>query len=240
MARFVLIHGSWHGAWSWCEIVPRLKAHGHDAISIDLPGHGEDRSPVEMVHFQDYVDATLKAVNASSESAILVGHSMGGGIISQTVELTPGRIRALVYIAALLPPGGHSMMSFVGGFDPEYLAHILWAPDGRTARISREGARDFLYACCPPEIVEFAYARHTPEPIAPFETPIEITDANPGTVPRYYVECLRDRVVPIGLQRTMRADTRFAGVYSLDTDHSPFFSKAEELTTILHAIAERV
>jgi pimeloyl-ACP methyl ester carboxylesterase len=240
MARFVLIHGSWHGAWCWREIVPRLSAQGHDAIAIDLPGHGEDRSPAETVHFQDYVDRTIEAVDASPENAILVGHSMGGGVISQVAELNPGRVRALVYVAALVPPGGRSMMSFVDGFDPEYLAQILWAPDGRTARISPEGARQFLYGCCPPEIVEFAYARHTPEPVAPFETPIAVTEANPGRVPRYYVECLRDRVVPIGLQRSMQADTPFDGVYSLDTDHSPFFSTAEELAAVLHRIAEKV
>jgi pimeloyl-ACP methyl ester carboxylesterase len=240
MSRFVFIHGSWHGAWSWCEIVPRLRAQGHDATAIDLPGHGEDRSPAETVRFEDYVDRTTQALNASPENAILVGHSMGGGVISQVADLNPGRVRALVYVAALIPPGGHSMMSFVGGFDPEYLAQILWAPDGRTARISPEGARDFLYTCCSPEIVELVYARHTPEPITPFETPIAITEATLGSVPRYYIECLRDRVVPIGLQRTMRADIPFAGVCSLDTDHSPFFSKAEDLTTVLHGIAEKV
>ncbi len=220
--------------------MPRLRAQGHEAIAIDLPGHGEDHSHVEAVHFQDYVDRTLEAVHASPENAILVGHSLAGGVISQVAGLDAGRVRALVYVAALLPRAGNSMMSFVDGFDPYYLAQILWTPDGRTARISPEGASRFLYACCSPEIAELAYARHTPEPIAPFETPIEITEANPGKVPRYYVECLRDRVVPISLQRTMRADIPFAGVYSLDTDHSPFFSKAEELTTILHGIAERV
>ena len=240
MARFILIHGAWQGAWSWREIVPRLRVQGHDAIAIDLPGHGEDRSPLETVSFQDYVDSTTRAVNASRENALLVGHSMGGAVIARVAELDPGRVRALVYVSALLPRGGQSMMSFVEGFDPEYLAQLQWAPDRRTARISPEGATQFLFSCCPPEIAELAYARFIPEPVAPFETPIEITEANSAQVPRYYVECLRDRVVPIGLQRAMRADIPFDGVYSLDTDHSPFLSAANELAAILNGIAEKV
>lgn len=51
MAAFVLIHGSWHGAWRRDLLVPRLKAAGHSVIAPDLPGRGEDRSPL--------ADATL-------------------------------------------------------------------------------------------------------------------------------------------------------------------------------------
>ena len=38
--HFLLIHGSWHGAWCWHKIVPRLQAEGHSAHAIDLPGRG--------------------------------------------------------------------------------------------------------------------------------------------------------------------------------------------------------
>ncbi len=29
MSNFILVHGSWHGAWCWYKIVPRLRALGH-------------------------------------------------------------------------------------------------------------------------------------------------------------------------------------------------------------------
>ena len=237
MARFVLVHGAWHGAWCWREIVPRLVMRGHEVIAIDLPGHGEDHSPPEAVTLQDYVDRTIDAVKASKDDTILVGHSMGG-LISQVAEFVPGRLRALVYVAALAPPNGASMMQFVAAFDPDYVAQFLWAPDRRTARIKPEGARAFLYSQCPPATVESALPLFTAEPVAPFETPCSLTDANFGRVPRHYIECLRDRVVPITMQRAMRSAVPFDHVYSLDTDHSPFFSRPEELAVILHAIAE--
>jgi len=237
MARFVFVHGSWQGAWCWRGILPLLVTQGHEAIAIDLPGHGEDRSPVEAVTFQDYVDRTLDAVRASPEPPILVGHSMGGAIISQAAECLPDRIRGLVCVAALTPPNGVSMMKLVEEFDPEYLAQIQWALDRRTVRISPEGAREFLYPHCPPGTVESALPLFTAEPLAPYETPLSLTEANFGRVPRYYVECLRDRVVPIALQRTMRSAFPFVQVYSLDTDHSPFFSTPKALAVMFHAIA---
>jgi pimeloyl-ACP methyl ester carboxylesterase len=189
---------------------------------------------------QDYVDRTIDAVNASKDCTILVGHSMGGGIIHQVTEFIPGRIRALVHVAALLPPNGSSMMKFVDGFDPEYLAQFVWAQDRRTVRIRPEGARTFLYSHCPAATIESALPLLTAEPVAPFEATLSWTEANIGRVPRHYIECLQDRVIPIALQRAMRLGVSFDCVYSLDTDHCPFFSTPEEFATILHGIGEEI
>lgn len=236
MARFVLIHGSWLGAWCWREILPRLAARGHEAVAPDLPGHGEDRTPPESVTFQDYVDRTLAAVHASPDAPILVGHSMGGAIIRQAAGLAPDRIRALVSIAAVLPPPGATMLGVVEGLDPDYLAQILWAPDRRTARISPEGVRRFLCSGCPAPVVESVLPLLTPEPVAPYETPLFFHASN---ALNYYIECLQDRIVPITLQRTMHADVPADRVYSLESGHAPYLSMPDELALVLQRIAAR-
>jgi pimeloyl-ACP methyl ester carboxylesterase len=38
--RFVLVHGGFHDAWCWERTVPELARLGHDAVAVDLPGHG--------------------------------------------------------------------------------------------------------------------------------------------------------------------------------------------------------
>ena len=43
MASFVLVHGSFHGAWCWRKVAPLLRARGHDAWTPTLTGFG-DRS----------------------------------------------------------------------------------------------------------------------------------------------------------------------------------------------------
>src|SRR5690348_12166926 len=113
MAQFILVHGAWHGAWCWREVVPRLRACGHAAVAIDLPGHGEDSSPPEMVTLADYVTRLIEAVDPLEEPPFVVGHSMG--VISQLAEQVPERIRALAFVSALLPPSGSSMMQMMGG-----------------------------------------------------------------------------------------------------------------------------
>jgi hypothetical protein len=47
-------------------------------------------------------------------------------------------------------------------------------------------------------------------------------------VPRAYIECLRDRAIPLELQRLMVAASP-CRVTSIDTDHSPLFSAREAL-----------
>jgi pimeloyl-ACP methyl ester carboxylesterase len=239
MARFVFVHGSWQGSWCWRQVVEALITRGHEAIAFDLPGHGEDLAPLENVTLQDYVGRTIQAVNASADDPILVGHSMGAGIINQVAEFIPGRIRALIYVAPLAPSNGHSMMSFVEAFDPEYLSQIDWSPDRRTVRIKPEGVRRFLYPLCPAKVIEAALPLFTAEPIAPYETPLALTEANFGRVSRYSIECLQDRVVPIAVQRTIHAGIPSDHIYSLDTDHSPFFSAPEDLFLILNGISEK-
>lgn len=63
MADFLLIHGAWHGAWCWREVAARLEVRGHTATAIDLPGHGEDRSPPESVTLQNYVTCVVEALD---------------------------------------------------------------------------------------------------------------------------------------------------------------------------------
>ena len=42
MSTYVLVHGSWHGAWCWFKITARLRAAGHTVVVPDMPGHGRD------------------------------------------------------------------------------------------------------------------------------------------------------------------------------------------------------
>ena len=45
MPVFLLVHGAQHGAWCWDKTLERLRALGHEAHAIDLPGHGDDDTP---------------------------------------------------------------------------------------------------------------------------------------------------------------------------------------------------
>jgi pimeloyl-ACP methyl ester carboxylesterase len=44
MARFVLVHGGFSGAWIWLPLMDSLRAAGHLVEAFDLPGMGDDHT----------------------------------------------------------------------------------------------------------------------------------------------------------------------------------------------------
>ncbi|HEV2523852.1 MAG TPA: alpha/beta fold hydrolase, partial [Gammaproteobacteria bacterium] len=109
MATFILIHGAWQGGWCWERIVPRLEAEGHRVFAPDLPGMGQDPTPLAEITLDRWVQFVSDLVYQQKEKVILVGHSRGGLIISQVAEQLPEHIQSLVYLAAILVPNGGTL-----------------------------------------------------------------------------------------------------------------------------------
>jgi pimeloyl-ACP methyl ester carboxylesterase len=109
MSRFLLVHGAFGGAWCWEPVIPGLRAAGHDAQAIDLPGAGQDPTPLGEVSLAGYAQR-ICAAPADGPPALLTGQSMGGMAITQAAALCPERIAGLVYVSAFLPPAGQSLI----------------------------------------------------------------------------------------------------------------------------------
>jgi len=86
MGIFVFIHGSGHGGWCWEKVSPLLRQAGHEVVTPDLPGSGNDHTPLRQVSLQSYVNWVGKTLDAQHQPVILVGHSLGGLTITQTAE----------------------------------------------------------------------------------------------------------------------------------------------------------
>jgi pimeloyl-ACP methyl ester carboxylesterase len=235
MSTFVLVHGSWHGAWCWDKFVPLLQEAGHRVVTFDLPGHGSDQTPIAGITLRDYTDCLLSVLNNESEKVILVGHSMGGIVISQVAEYCPEKIQKLVYLAAFLPQDGQSLLQLAESRGQEGNAPnaIYISEDHTYLGLSDELVRDCLYGDCSEEDIRQAKAKLTLEPLTPSVTPIQLTEEKYGTVPRVYIETLRDNAVPIALQRDMYTRTPCEQVFTLDSDHSPFLSHPQALASHL-------
>ncbi|MGG6310796.1 hypothetical protein [Paenibacillus macerans] len=90
-----------------------------------------------------------------------------------------------------------------------------------------------FFADCSEEDFKSAYEKLCLEPLIPSVTPVQLSGEKFGSVPRVYIEGLKDRAIPIQLQRGMYSQTPCEQVITLDSDHSPFFSHPEELTSHL-------
>ncbi len=230
MSTFVLIHGAWHGAWCWDKVVPFLENAGHTAIAIDLPGHGLDKTSLADVSLEAYVSKVYDVIDALDEPAVLAGHSMGGLIITQTAERSPEKVHALVYLAAILPQSGVSLMSRMENETDSLLPeNIVPSEDGLSVGMNDEILREAFYADCSEEDVARARELLVPQAMAPLVTPAQTTDERFGSVRRIYIECLNDQAIPVSEQRAMVAELPCERVISMETSHSPFFSAPEAL-----------
>jgi pimeloyl-ACP methyl ester carboxylesterase len=241
MATIILIHGSWHGGWCWDDVVAPLQAAGHRVLAPDLLGMGDDGMPPSDVTLARWTEQIAQLVDSQPEPVLLVGHSRGGIVISEAAEARPDGIAALVYLCAFLPQSGESLFQLAQTDEESLILPELAIDEARGVHsVRREKAHDIFYGTSPASRADDAVSRLKPEPNAPIFTPLHLTAENFGRVPRYYVRCARDRAVGPALQDRMVAASPCRTVYSLDTDHSPFFSAPAELVDILLVIAGEV
>ncbi|MEO8665850.1 MAG: alpha/beta fold hydrolase [Ignavibacteria bacterium] len=118
MKTIVLVHGSWMDASCWNKVIPLLEKAGNEVIALNLPGHGSDNTPTEKLTMQSYANAVVNAIGHRT-GIILVGHSMGGMVISLAAEQIPGKIKKLIYICARLPANGQSLL-MLASMDPHH------------------------------------------------------------------------------------------------------------------------
>ena len=234
MSTYVLVHGAWHAAWCWKHVAPILRSAGHQVYTPDLPGHGEDRSAVRPVKPDEYEDAICHLISGLDGPVILVGHSMGGIVISRVAERMPQYASQLVYISGFLLMDGQCINDLEDRMEGSLAApNMVLSRDRAFLMLPRNIIRSGFYHDCNESDYEYALARIQPQPLLPFITPIKLTTENFGSVPRYYIECLQDRAVPPACQRMMYTSTKCVQIFQLDCGHSPFFSMYNELIAIL-------
>jgi pimeloyl-ACP methyl ester carboxylesterase len=103
----LLLHGYLEHAHVWDWAAPRIAAAGYHVCALDWPGHGDSEwvGPGGYYHFADYVAVLAGVIRGIGGSAALVGHSMGGNAALTYAGTEPERVRALVSIEGLGPPG---------------------------------------------------------------------------------------------------------------------------------------
>lgn len=233
MATYLLIHGSWHGAWCWENVIPLLEQAGHRVYAPDLPGHGHDKTPLKGITLDCYVDCVGRLLTDMQEPVILVGHSMAGVIISQVAEQFPEKIKCLVFVTAFIPKDGESMFQVASQQAPTRFVKMMKAvPEDNAFHFSLNGLKDFAYHLSDEALVEKLKPRMCVEPFLPSDTPVKLSKENYGRVPRVYIECLQDKAILIQTQRNMLKQIP-CKVYTLDCDHSPFYSDPIGLAEIL-------
>ena len=115
----VIVHGAWGGAWAFRKVDVMLRQRGIEVYRPQLTGQGDRvhlaRPDIGLnTHIDDVVNMILyEGLN----NIVLVGHSYGGMVITGVADRVPDRIRRLVYLDAMVPNDGDSVVTLLGRGD---------------------------------------------------------------------------------------------------------------------------
>ncbi|KAG6554899.1 hypothetical protein Mapa_003483 [Marchantia paleacea] len=241
--QFVLLHGSFHGAWCWYKVVTMLKTKGYKVAALDLTSLGRARlvltPSLPWPNMQ-----SLRWITSQTpvpRSVILVGHSSAGTVLAYLMELMPEKIEKAVFLAALMPVIGvlnrtqvfdtNKTMGFV---DYTYANGPSSPPT--SFFLKREYSSQIFYNESPEEDITQALSLLSPQPMTPLIGVFHFSAQRYGSVRRFYIQTMNDRAAPTSLQEQILESSPPERVYQLDSDHSAFFSKSCELTSILEIV----
>lgn len=204
----VLLHGAFADSSSWDHEISYLRRHDYPVYAIDTPLRG-------VAFDSAYVEAQLKTIDGP---VVLVGHSYAGEVISQVAAETPN-VKALVYVAALIPKVGDTANSLIGQFPGSELTpdnlRTVPLPDGDTDVYIKADKFGTVYGNGLSE-GNIRTASVTQEPIA-FSAFGEKATVNPpeGT-PKWAVIATDDHAVPTEAQKfgAQRVDAHISYVTS--------------------------
>jgi pimeloyl-ACP methyl ester carboxylesterase len=95
----MLIPGAGGAAWYWHRVVPLLRAAGHEAIAVSLPGDDEQAG------LPEYARLVIDAIGRCDD-VVLVASSLGGFTAALVAAAVP--LRGLVFVNAMIPVPGET------------------------------------------------------------------------------------------------------------------------------------
>ncbi|MBS1674915.1 MAG: alpha/beta hydrolase [Actinobacteria bacterium] len=108
----ILVPGLWLDAGSWAPVLEPLRAAGHAPRALTMPGVGAAETSSAGIRLDDWIAATVAAIDDTQGELVLVGHSGGGNVVWGAVDARPDRIRRAVFVDTVPPPAGFGISEF--------------------------------------------------------------------------------------------------------------------------------
>jgi pimeloyl-ACP methyl ester carboxylesterase len=215
----VLVHGAFADASGFGGVIRELTTSGYEVVAPP--------NPLRSLAFD--AKAVGDFVRAIHGPVVLVGHSYGGAVITQTsVDLD--NVVGLVYLAAFGIDVGESCASVQGPFPPSMLASTsvptaydaAGAPGGPELYIGKDQFRETFCADVPVDVAAVMWATQRPLSIAALTE--NATAAGWKTKPSWYLVSEHDNAIPPDAERFM-ADRMDAATDSISGSHTAFIAQ---------------
>jgi pimeloyl-ACP methyl ester carboxylesterase len=239
----LLVHGAWHGAWCWSGVQAALDGLGVSSWAIDLPGHGlSNESLGDLVTDAECVRRAVGVIEAvTDDEVVLVGHSYGGGVITEAAArqiAAGGNIAHLVYLTAAALADGESVGGLVAQVngDKTRLSELRQpAADGTLGVGPRELALEVFYSRCSTAAANAAWSRLGRQAISSLTQP---TVGDPrASIGSTFIVCTEDRAFHPDAQRLVAE--RCTRSIDLEADHAPGMSAPSALAEAIAQTARK-
>ncbi|GAB3926421.1 alpha/beta fold hydrolase [Larkinella terrae] len=236
---YVLVHGAWQAPYVWNAVRSDLIKKGNQVVVVELPGHGTEKTPLHTLSLDVYRDKVIDAMSNVNGKVILVGHSMGGMVITNVAEKVPAKISKLVYIGAFLPASGQSLEE-LSQLDPgsKLGPSLVLSADHLSLDVKKEDLTNLFIKDGTQADKDLVVSNYRAEPSIPFGNKVTLTKENFGAVDKVYIKTLQDIVISPGFQDSMIAKAGIKTVYTVNTSHSPFLAQPQAVSELLLKIGQ--
>jgi pimeloyl-ACP methyl ester carboxylesterase len=219
----VLIHGGFVDGSGWRGVYDRLRALGHRVAVVQNP----------TMSLEGDVAATKQVLDELDGPVVLVGHSYGGVVVTETGS--DPRVAGLVYIAAFAPDKGESVNTLIANPAPGAPVPPILPPRDGYLYLDRDKFHDSFAGDLPADEAAFMADSQVPWGL----------DALGGTVtepgwrekPSWYLVAADDRMIPPPAQRQM-AERAGATVREISGSHSVYVSQPQAVADLVHTAVE--
>ncbi|HZR01630.1 MAG TPA: alpha/beta hydrolase [Burkholderiales bacterium] len=215
----VLVHGAWSDASSWNKVTCELQARGVRVVSAQIP----------LTSLSDDIAAVRRYLVRESGPVVLVGHSYGGAVITGAGADNP-KVKALVYIAAIVPDIGETVGDIFQRAAPHPKAPRLQPDSDGLLWVDADAFRNAIAPDAAPE--ETVLLAVNQKPIAAACLGEALAAAAWRNVPSWFLIPEDDRMVSPDTQR-FTAERMNASVTIAPVDHWPLASAAGELSDFI-------
>ncbi|MFW0785859.1 alpha/beta hydrolase [Gordonia sp. CPCC 206044] len=231
----VLVHGAFADSSGWRDVAATLTGRGYPVQTFDNPLRGP-------AHDSALLEKKLATI---SGPIVLVGHSYGGMVITNTHDRD---VVANVYIAAFAPAQGEFVqgllnpLTFPGSrlLPPALALKVVDDPSGPGGKnldgyITREYFHDIF--------AQDVSAATAADMFAHQKSAALVANLEPSgspswrTVPSWYLVSRQDRVIPPALQRFMAQRAARGHFRGVDAGHASLVSQPDDVTAIILAAA---
>lgn len=221
--NIVLVHGGFVDGSGWQGVYDILKKDGYKVTIVQNP----------TASLADDVAVTRRAIAAQDGPTVLVGHSYGGVVITESGN--DPKVKGLAYIAAFAPDTGKSVSSLIANPPPGASAPPILPPQDGYLFLDRAKFAAAFAADVKPALAAFMADSQVPWGVAALDG--QVTTPAWKSKPSWYLVTADDHMIPPPAQRQMAARAK-ATVVETAGSHAVFVSNPTVVASLIEKAAQ--